>query len=73
VADPTLATEKSGMTLNLFPFRLDLKLTVVNRFDRRFRIYDISDYGETIKTYKRNEENDVFDEMTLAGKGAWNR
>ncbi|KAI0028898.1 Metallo-dependent phosphatase [Vararia minispora EC-137] len=39
-------------------------------FDRRFRIYDVSDYGETIRTYKRLENDDVVDEMTLAGKGA---
>ncbi|KAA1475450.1 Metallo-dependent phosphatase [Dentipellis sp. KUC8613] len=39
-------------------------------FDRRFRVYDISDYGETIRTYKRLENGDVLDEMVLAGKGA---
>ncbi|TFK52074.1 Metallo-dependent phosphatase [Heliocybe sulcata] len=39
-------------------------------FDRRFRIYDISDYGETIKTYKRTEQDEIVDEMVLAGKGA---
>ncbi|KAI0054414.1 Metallo-dependent phosphatase [Artomyces pyxidatus] len=39
-------------------------------FDRRFRIYDISDYGETIRTYKRLESDEVLDEMILAGRGA---
>jgi len=39
-------------------------------FDRRFRIYDISDYGETIKTYKRTEHDEIVDTMTLAGRGA---
>ncbi|KAF9478252.1 phosphatase DCR2 [Pholiota conissans] len=39
-------------------------------FDRRFRIYDISDYGETIKTYKRTEHDEVIDHMVLAGNGA---
>ncbi|KAI0315885.1 Metallo-dependent phosphatase [Amylostereum chailletii] len=39
-------------------------------FDRRFRIYDISDYGETIRTYKRLETGEVIDEMTLSGRGA---
>ncbi|KAF8956921.1 Metallo-dependent phosphatase-like protein [Flammula alnicola] len=39
-------------------------------FDRRFRIYDISDYGETIKTYKRTEKDEVIDEMILTGPGA---
>lgn len=40
------------------------------RFDRRFRIFDISDYGETIKTWKRTEHDDIVDEMILAGPGA---
>ncbi|KAI0917949.1 hypothetical protein AcV5_002750 [Taiwanofungus camphoratus] len=39
-------------------------------FDRRVRIYDISDYGESIRTYKRTEHNEVVDEMVLAGRGA---
>ncbi|TFK29749.1 phosphatase DCR2 [Coprinopsis marcescibilis] len=39
-------------------------------FDRRFRIYDISDYGETIRTYKRTEKDEIVDDMILAGKGA---
>ena len=33
-------------------------------------MYDISDYGETIKTYKRTEKNDILNQMMLAGKGA---
>nr|VWO97910.1 Zn(2)-C6 fungal-type domain-containing protein [Ganoderma boninense] len=39
-------------------------------FDRRFRIYDISEYGETIRTYKRTENNEVLDDMVLVGHGA---
>ncbi|KAK7687305.1 hypothetical protein QCA50_009810 [Cerrena zonata] len=39
-------------------------------FDRRFRIYDISDYGETIRTYKRTEHDEIIDEMVLVGSGA---
>ncbi|KII85910.1 hypothetical protein PLICRDRAFT_115182 [Plicaturopsis crispa FD-325 SS-3] len=39
-------------------------------FDRRFRIYDISDYGETIRTYKRTEHDLILDNMVLAGAGA---
>ncbi|PAV20053.1 Metallo-dependent phosphatase [Pyrrhoderma noxium] len=39
-------------------------------FDRRFRIYDISDFGETIRTYKRTEKDEIVDEMVLAGSGA---
>lgn len=39
-------------------------------FDRRFRVYDVSDYGETIRTYKRTEHDEIVDEMVLAGHGA---
>ena len=39
-------------------------------FDRRFRIYDVSEYGETIRTYKRTENNEVVDDMVLVGRGA---
>jgi hypothetical protein len=39
-------------------------------FDRRFRIYEISDYGETIRTYKRTEKDEIVDDMVLAGKNA---
>ncbi|KAI0774766.1 Metallo-dependent phosphatase [Trametes elegans] len=39
-------------------------------FDRRFRVYDISDYGETIRTYKRTEHDEILDKMILAGRGA---
>lgn len=39
-------------------------------FDRRFRVYDILDYGESIKTYKRTDKDEIVDEMVLVGKGA---
>ncbi|PPQ90772.1 hypothetical protein CVT25_010161 [Psilocybe cyanescens] len=39
-------------------------------FDRRFRIYDVSDFGETIRTYKRTEKDEIVDEMILAGNGS---
>ncbi|KAJ3496764.1 hypothetical protein NLJ89_g10439 [Agrocybe chaxingu] len=39
-------------------------------FDRRFRIYDISDFGETIRTYKRTEKDEIVDDMILAGRDA---
>ncbi|EMD38734.1 hypothetical protein CERSUDRAFT_72042 [Gelatoporia subvermispora B] len=39
-------------------------------FDRRVRIYDVSDYGETVRTWKRTEQDEIVDEMVLAGKGA---
>ncbi|KAK0203023.1 Metallo-dependent phosphatase-like protein [Desarmillaria ectypa] len=38
-------------------------------FDRRFRVYQISDYGETIRTYKRTEKDEILDEMVLVGRG----
>ena len=39
-------------------------------FDRRFRIFEISDYGETIRTHKRTEHDEVLDEMILVGDGS---
>jgi len=39
-------------------------------FDRRFRIYSISDYGETIRTYKRTDKDEIVDDMILSGRGA---
>ena len=39
-------------------------------FDRRFRIFDISDYGETIRTYKRTEHDEIIDQMSLVGDGS---
>jgi hypothetical protein len=42
----------------------------LNRFDRRFRIYEISSYGETIRTYKRTDKDEIVDDMILAGRGA---
>ncbi|PPR01694.1 hypothetical protein CVT24_001522 [Panaeolus cyanescens] len=39
-------------------------------FDRRFRIYDISDFGETIVTYKHTEKDEIVDKMTLSGTNA---
>ncbi|KAG1878635.1 Metallo-dependent phosphatase-like protein [Suillus tomentosus] len=39
-------------------------------FDRRFRIYEISDYGETIRTYKRTEKDEILNSYVLAGPGA---
>ncbi len=39
-------------------------------FDRRFRFYEITDFGETIRTYKRTEKDEILDEMILVGKGA---
>ncbi len=36
-------------------------------FERRYRIYEISDYGETIQTWKRTESGIIVDEQILAG------
>lgn len=33
--------------------------------DRRFRSYEISDYGETVVTWKRTEHNVVVDRQLL--------
>jgi len=39
-------------------------------FDRRFRVYQVSDYGEKIETYKRTEKDEIVDRMVLVGDGA---
>jgi hypothetical protein len=39
-------------------------------FDRRVRIYEISDYGETISTYKRLSSRETVDKQVLVGDGA---
>jgi len=36
-------------------------------FERRFRIYQLKDYGETIETYKRTESGKIVDPMVLVG------
>jgi hypothetical protein len=41
---------------------------VYDRFERRFRLYEISEFGETIRTYKRTEKDEIIDEMVLVGK-----
>lgn len=67
--DPILGTAKSGVFLSIFLILLFL-IRFQKSFDRRFRFYEISDFGETIKTYKRTEQDEIVDEMVLAGKGA---
>jgi hypothetical protein len=47
-----------------------LKLTFMCSFDKRFRIYDVYDFGETIRTYKRTEKDVILNEMILVGNGA---
>ncbi|KAK7466365.1 Phosphatase dcr2 [Stygiomarasmius scandens] len=39
-------------------------------FDRRFRIFQVEDYGETIRTWKRTEQESVTSEQVLTGRGA---
>ncbi|ORY21337.1 Metallo-dependent phosphatase-like protein [Naematelia encephala] len=39
-------------------------------FDRRVRVYQISQYGEKIETYKRLTNGDIIDEQVLVGPGA---
>ncbi len=33
-------------------------------------MYEVSDFGETIKTYKHTEKDEIVDEMALVGKDA---
>jgi hypothetical protein len=39
-------------------------------FDRRVRIYQISEYGEKVETYKRLTNGDILDKQILVGAGA---
>ena len=39
-------------------------------FDRRVRVYQLSEYGEKVETYKRTTSGDIVDQMVLVGDGA---
>lgn len=39
-------------------------------FDRRVRIYQLSDYGEIVETYKHLTNGDIVDRQTLVGEAA---
>lgn len=39
-------------------------------FDRRVRMYQLSEYGEKIETYKRLSNGDIVDKQVLVGEGA---
>lgn len=45
----------------------------------RFRIFEVSDHGETIRVYKRtehdknSEHDEILDEMVLVGDGSLER
>lgn len=39
-------------------------------FDRRVRVYRISEYGEKVETYKRLTSGEIIDEQVLVGDGA---
>ena len=39
-------------------------------FDRRVRVYQISQYGEKIETYKRLSLGDIIDQQILVGSGS---
>ena len=39
-------------------------------FDRRVRVYQLSDYGENVETYKRTTSGEIVDRMMLIGSGA---
>lgn len=38
-------------------------------FDRRVRIYEISDFGETVITWKRTEHDEVIEKQLLVSEG----
>ena len=39
-------------------------------FDRRVRVYQLSEFGEKIETYKRLTSGEVVDRQVLVGSGA---
>ena len=39
-------------------------------FDRRVRVYQLSEYGEKIATYKRLTNGETIDQQVLVGHGA---
>ena len=39
-------------------------------FDRRVRIYSLSEYGEKVETYKRLTTGETIDQQVLVGPGA---
>ena len=66
-------------TLDTYITVIELQLTEAFRsysgygkigFDRRFRFFEISDYGETIRTWKHTEHIETFNWQTLVGQGA---
>lgn len=64
----TRGMEKLGMPIRYHSLHVYTNLFL--RFDRRFRVYEISEFGETITTYKRTEKDEVLDRMVLAGRDA---
>ena len=68
LVDPILDMVKLGKCKAVLAFKFAYKF--LDRFERRFRIYEISEFGETIRTYKRTEHDAIIDEMVLAGKSA---
>lgn len=38
-------------------------------FDRRVRVYEISDFGETVITWKRTEHDEVIEKQLLVSEG----
>lgn len=38
-------------------------------FDRRVRVYEISDFGETVITWKRTEHDEVIEKQLLVSDG----
>lgn len=39
-------------------------------FERRVRLYQLSEYGEKVETYKRDTLGNIIDQMVLVGDGA---
>jgi hypothetical protein len=61
---------KSEGILALQVYAILTALSLPVGFDRRFRVFQVSEYGEKIETYKRTEKDEIVDRMGLVGDGA---
>lgn len=62
-----VATLDTATSSECLPSSYMPDLTRIHSFERRYRIYQLKDHGETIETYKRTESGKIVDEQVLVG------
>jgi hypothetical protein len=67
VSAEEVVTRDTATSSKRIPYSLATIADIPNSFERRFRIYELKDYGETIETYKRTESGHVIDRQVLVG------